>query len=115
MAGAYIEGMQGDDPNYLRIAATLKHFYANNTERGRGWKNASIDPRNMYELYLEPFRRCIKEHGAEAVMTAYNKINGIPGMLNPQVKSILKKQYGLKHAVCDGGAMELVRNLHHYF
>ena len=66
MAGAYIEGMQGDDPNYLRIAATLKHFYANNTERGRGWKNASIDPRNMYELYLEPFRRCIKEHGAEA-------------------------------------------------
>ena len=48
-------------------------------------------------------------------MTAYNKINGIPGMLNPQVKSILKKQYGLKHAVCDGGAMELVRNLHHYF
>ena len=70
MAGSYIEGMQGDDPNYLRIAATLKHFYANNTERGRGWKNASIDPRNMYELYLEPFRRCIKEYGAEAVMTA---------------------------------------------
>lgn len=115
MAGAYIEGMQGNDPNYLRVAATLKHFYANNTERGRGWKNASIDPRNMYELYLEPFRRCIEEHGAEAIMTAYNKINGIPGMLNPQVKTILKKQYGLKHAVCDGGAMELVRNLHHYF
>ena len=115
MAGAYIEGMQGNDPNYLRVAATLKHFYANNTEHGRGWKNASIDPRNMYELYLEPFRRCIEEHGAEAVMTAYNKINGIPGMLNPQVKTILKKQYGLKHAVCDGGAMELVRNLHHYF
>ena len=115
MAGAYIEGMQGNDPNYLRVAATLKHFYANNTEHGRGWKNASIDPRNMYELYLEPFRRCIEEHGAEAIMTAYNKINGIPGMLNPQVKTILKKQYGLKHAVCDGGAMELVRNLHHYF
>lgn len=115
MAGAYIEGMQGDDPNYLRIAATLKHFYANNTERGRGWKNASVDPRNMYELYLEPFRRCIEEHGAEAVMTAYNKINGVPGMLNPQVRKLLKNQYGLKHAVCDGGAMELVRNLHHYF
>ena len=115
MAGAYIEGMQGDDPNYLRIAATLKHFYANNTERGRGWKNASVDPRNIYELYLEPFRRCIEEHGAEAVMTAYNKINGVPGMLNPQVREILKDQYGLKHAVCDGGAMELVRNLHHYF
>jgi beta-glucosidase len=32
MAGAYIEGMQGDDPKYLRCASTLKHFYGNNTE-----------------------------------------------------------------------------------
>ena len=50
MAGAYIEGMQGDDPKYLRCASTLKHFYGNNTEVGRGWKNSSIDPRNKYEL-----------------------------------------------------------------
>ena len=57
MAGVYIEGMQGDDPKYLRCASTLKHFYGNNTEVGRGWKNSSIDPRNKYELYLEPFRR----------------------------------------------------------
>ena len=57
MAGAYIRGMQGDDPKYLRCAATLKHFYGNNTEVGRGWKNSSIDPRNKYELYLEPFAR----------------------------------------------------------
>ena len=76
MAGAYIEGMQGDDPKYLRCASTLKHFYGNNTEVGRGWKNSSIDPRNKYELYLEPFRRCIEESGAEGIMTAYNRING---------------------------------------
>ena len=113
MSSAYIRGMQGDDPHYLRIAATLKHFYGNNTEVGRGWKNVSIDPRNKYEYYLEPFRRAIEKGGAEAVMTAYNKINGIPGMLNPEVKDILKKQYGLKHAVCDGGAMELVATFHH--
>lgn len=114
MSSAYIQGMQGDDPHYLRVAATLKHFYGNNTEAGRGWKNSSIDPRNRYELYLEPFRRAIEDGGAEAIMTAYNKINGIPGMLNPEVKNILKEQYGLKHAVCDGGAMELVANFHHY-
>lgn len=76
MAGVYIEGMQGDDPKYLRCASTLKHFYGNNTEVGRGWKNSSIDPRNKYELYLEPFRRCIEESGAEGIMTAYNRING---------------------------------------
>ena len=115
MSSAYIQGMQGNDPHYLRVAATLKHFYGNNTEAGRGWKNSSVDPRNRYELYLEPFRRAIEDGGAEAVMTAYNKINGIPGMLNPEVKNILKEQYGLKHAVCDGGAMELVANFHHYY
>ena len=93
MAGAYIRGMQGDDPKYLRCAATLKHFYGNNTEVGRGWKNSSIDPRNKYELYLEPFRRCIEDGGAEGIMTAYNKINGTIGILNPEVTDILKKQY----------------------
>ncbi len=115
MASAYIQGMQGDDPEHLRIAATLKHFYANNTEDGRCSKSASVDPRNRYELYLEPFRRCIRDGHAEAVMTAYNKINGTPGMLNPEVRDILKKQYGLHHAVCDGGAMDLCTNRHHYF
>lgn len=115
MAGAYVKGMQGDHPKYLRVAATLKHFYANNVEVGRGFKSSSIDPRNRAELYLEPFRRVAEIGHAEAVMTAYNKVNGIPGMLNPEVKEILKKQYGVKHVVCDGGAMELVVNLHHYF
>lgn len=115
MASAYIKGMQGEDPKYLRVAATLKHFYGNNTEVGRGWKSASIDPRNRYELYLEPFRRAIEDGGAEAIMTAYNKVNGVPGMLNTEVNNILKKQYGLHHAVCDGGAMELVVDFHHYY
>ena len=107
MASAYIQGMQGDDPHYLRIASTLKHFYANNVEVGRGWKNSSVDPRNEYELYLEPFRRAIQDGGAEAIMTAYNKINGTPGILNREVQDILKDQYGLKHAVSDGGAMSM--------
>lgn len=116
MSSAYIKGMQGDHPHYLRIAATLKHFYANNTEEGRIFKSSSIDPRNRYELYLEPFRRAIEDGRAEAVMTAYNKINGTPGMINPEVKNILKKQYGLKgHVVCDGGAMEQVANIHFYY
>lgn len=115
MASAYVQGMQGEHPEYLRVAATLKHFYGNNTEAGRGWKNASIDPRNQYELYLEPFRRVIEKGRAEAIMTAYNAINGIPGMLNPQVRRILKEEYGLKHAVCDGGAMALLTAMHHYY
>lgn len=115
MASAYIQGMQGEDPRYLRIASTLKHFYANNVEEGRGWKNSSVDPRNEYELYLEPFRRAIQDGGAEAVMTAYNKINGTPGILNSEVQEILKDQFGLKHAVSDGGAMSMAAGMHHYY
>lgn len=115
MAGAYVKGMQGEHPRYLRVAATLKHFYGNNTEEGRGFKSSSIDPRNRMELYLEPFRRVAEIGHAEAVMTAYNKINGIPGMLNPEVKEILKEKYGIRHVVCDGGAMEQVVKAHQYF
>ena len=92
----YIEGMQGDDPKYLRCASTLKHFYGNNTEVGRGWKNSSIDPRNKYELYLEPFGRCIEESGAEGIMTAYNRINGtVGGMVRENMEiseSVIMKQ-----------------------
>lgn len=113
MSAAYIRGMQGDHPHYLRIAATLKHFYANNVEFGRGWKNSSIDPRNKYELYLEPFRRAIEDGGVEGIMTAYNRINGTQGILNDDVQKILKDKYGLTHAVSDGSAMALVVSLSH--
>ena len=107
MASAYIQGMQGKDKDHLIAASTLKHFYANNTEIGRGWKNSSISPRNKYELYIEPFRRCIEEGGAEGVMTAYNRINGVLGMFNEEVNTLLKDEFGLTHVVSDGGAMEL--------
>lgn len=115
MAAGYVRGMQGNDPDHLRTGCILKHFYANNVEEGREWKNSSVDPRNKYELYLEPFRRCIEEGGAVGVMTAYNRINGHIGVLNPDVRKILKEQYGLKFAVSDGGGAGLVVNGHHEF
>lgn len=115
MASAYIRGMQGQDEKYIRCAATLKHFYANNVEVGRAWKNSTIDPRNRYELYLEPFRRCVQGAKAQGVMTAYNRINGKVGILNDEVQKILKEQYGLTHAVGDGGAMNLVVTGQHYY
>lgn len=115
VASGYVRGMQGNDPKYLRTGCILKHFYANNVEEGREWKNSSVDPRNKYELYLEPFRRCIEEGGAVGVMTAYNRINGHIGVLNPDVRKILKEQYGLKFAVSDGGGAALVVNGHHEF
>lgn len=110
MAGAYVRGIQGPDPEHLLAASTLKHFYGNNTERGRSWKSDSIDPRNKWESYLNTFIRVICEGHPEGIMTAYNRINGIPGIMNPEVQTILKDRYHLQHAVGDGGAATVALN-----
>lgn len=115
LAGAYVEGMQGDDDFYLRCAATLKHFYANNVEEDRTFTSSSIDPRNKHEYYHEPFRRIIKEHGAEAMMTAYNEINGVPCMVMRDIKDYAKDRWGLHHVVTDGGDVLQTVNQHEYF
>lgn len=116
MASAYIRGMQGKNENCLQMAASIKHFYANNVEEGRVWKSSSIDPRNKQEYYLEPFRRAVMEGHAEGLMTAYNEINGVPALLNHEVKELVKEKWGLKgHVVCDGGDMVQTVQFHHYF
>lgn len=116
MSSAYIRGMKGEDPFYLRCGATLKHFYANNVERNRIAVSSSLDRRNKYEYYLEPFRKAITEGGAEAVMTSYNEINGVPAIVNDEVQKILKDTWGLPgHVVCDGGDMQQTVYDHKYF
>lgn len=116
MASAYIQGMKGDHPFYLQCGATLKHFYANNVEKDRTRISSSLDMRNKYEYYLEPFRKAIEEGGAEAVMTSYNEINGVPSIVNPEVQEILKDTYGLPgHVVCDGGDFQQTVKDHNYF
>lgn len=116
MAGAYIRGMQGEDPFYLRCGATLKHFYANNKETDRVKISSSIDPRNKHEYYLKPFEKAITEAHAESIMTSYNEINGVPAIVNPEVKNVVKDTWGLKgHVVCDGGDFAQTVTEHKYF
>lgn len=91
MAAAYIKGMRGDHPQYIRTAATLKYFLGYHSEEGQ--QSVSIDPRNAYEYYLEPYRCCIQEGGAEAVMTADNMVNGVPSLLSGMLKSVLRDQW----------------------
>ena len=114
-ATAYIKGMQGDNGEYVLCGATLKHFYANNKEDGRFFINSSVGLRDKMEYYLPPFRTAIEEGHALGVMTAYNKINGIPGMTNPEVRTLLKEAWGVPHAVCDGFAMIRLKDYHHEF
>lgn len=116
MSSAYIQGMKGNDPFYLQCGASLKHFYANNIETDRIKISSSVDERNKYEYYLEPFRKAIEEGGAEAVMTSYNEINGVPAIVNHEVQDLLKDTWKLSgHVVCDGGDFQQTVSDHQYF
>ena len=62
------------------------------------------------------YLKAVMEGGAEAVMTSYNEINGIPAIVNDEVRHVLKGTYGLPgHVVCDGGDFSQTVNDHHFY
>ncbi|WZL77739.1 glycoside hydrolase family 3 C-terminal domain-containing protein [Eubacteriales bacterium mix99] len=103
MTVAYTKGLAGKDPKYLKSAPLLKHFYANNYENERQTTSANITPRLKHEYYLKAFEPAIREGGAVGLMTAYNRINGVEALNNPDVSEICKKKWGMIFAVSDGG------------
>lgn len=103
MTVAYTKGLAGYDQKYLKTAPILKHFYANNYEDKRQTTNAGIPPRLKREYYLKAFEPAIRRGGAVGVMTAYNCINGVEGVNNPEVTEIGKKEWGMPFALSDGG------------
>jgi len=79
---AYVTGLQGDDPHYLKLAATLKHFAVNNVERDRRKLDARVSERMLYEYWFPHWRDCVVEGKASSVMASYNGINGTPDNIN---------------------------------
>jgi beta-glucosidase len=116
MAVAFITGMQGDDPTYLKTAATPKHFIANNTESGRHTKSSDMDMRNLRELYMPAFKAAITEGKAFSVMAAYNSLNGIPCPANEWLLTdVLRNEWGFDgFVVSDCGAVKDVYSGHDY-
>ena len=82
MAVAYVKGLQGDDPRYLKIAATLKHYAVNNVETDRTKLNAVVSERMLREYWLPHFRDAVVEGHAQSLMASYNAINGVPSNIN---------------------------------
>lgn len=103
MSAAYCRGLTGKDEKYMKTAPLLKHFYANNYENERQTTNANITPRLKHEYYLKAFEPAVREGRAPGLMTAYNCINGVEGVNNPDVSEICKKEWGMTFAVSDGG------------
>jgi len=109
---AYVQGLQGNDAKYLKLASTLKHYAVNNVEKDRQKLSATVSERMLYEYWLPHFRDCVVEGGAQSVMASYNAINGVPSNINPlMLTDILKHQWGFEGFVVSdlGGVNTMVK------
>ena len=110
MAVAYVKGLQGDDINHLKVAATVKHFAVNNVETGRQHLSAEVDERNLMEYGLPHWKAAIMEGHAQSVMSSYNAINGTADAVNHYLLTdILRGMWGFDGFVTDDlGAVALL-------
>ena len=73
MAAAITRGVQQEDGYYV----TVKHFACNNQEENRNKVSSNLSERALREIYLRGFETAVREGGAKAIMTSYNKVNGV--------------------------------------
>jgi beta-glucosidase len=108
MGNAFVKGLQGNDPHYLKASATAKHYAVHSgPEAGRHEFNTVIDEKDLRETYLYAFKHLV-DGGVESVMCAYNRVNGEPCCTsNTLLSDILLKEWKFKgHVVTDCGALD---------
>ena len=116
MVVAFTNGLQGNDPKYWQAAALMKHFLANSNENERDKSSSDFDERLFHEYYSLPFRMGVIEGGSRAYMASYNAWNGIPMTVNPILKDITRREWGLDGIICtDAGALTNTVTKHKYF
>ena len=101
---AYIKGLQGEDTEHLKSAACAKHFAVHSgPEADRHYFDAQVNDQDLYDTYLYAFKECVKEGKVEAVMGAYNRVNGAPACGNKRLlKDVLRDEWGFEgHVVSD--------------
>ncbi|MCB0846834.1 MAG: glycoside hydrolase family 3 C-terminal domain-containing protein, partial [Bacteroidetes bacterium] len=109
MAVEFIKGLQGDDPQYYKTIATVKHFAVHNgPEPERHVFNATTNERDLWETYLPQFEMGIKEGKAYSAMCAYNRYNGEACCGSDRLMTqILRNDFGFNgFIVSDCGAIE---------
>lgn len=117
MAIPFIKGLQGDDPRYLKLVATVKHFVVHS---GPEYNRHSFDvwpaDYDLAETYLPHFKRTITEAHAYSVMCAYQRLNGAPCCGSKFLENILRNDWKFNgYIVSDCGAIDdfFVREAHH--
>ncbi|KAJ7094493.1 glycoside hydrolase family 3 protein [Mycena belliarum] len=92
IAAAYINGLQSKG-----VSATIKHFVANDQEFQRFSISSDVGERALREIYLKPFQIAIREANPWALMTAYNRVNGLHVSEDKRfLEEILRKEWGYK-------------------
>ena len=108
MASAFVRGLQGDHPKYLKAAACAKHFAVHSgPERDRHHFNAICSPRELHDTYLPAFKTLVTEAKVEAIMGAYNRTLDEPCCASQfLLVDILRGAWGFEgHVVSDCGAL----------
>ncbi len=109
MGVAFIKGLQGNDPKYLKVVATAKHFAVHSgPESERHVFNAAPPLRDFYESYLPHFEMAVKEGHVYSVMGAYNRVYGSPACESDLLLgTILRRDWGFQgYVVSDCGAID---------
>lgn len=94
LAAAYVRGLQDNG-----VAATPKHYVANDSETDRFTVDVVVDERALRELYLAPFERAVEEGGAWTIMSAYNAVDGVTMTENDLLETPLNSEWGFDGVV----------------
>ncbi len=116
LAVAFIHGMQGDDPHYLKAAAGVNHFAVYNEERDRHSVDVTLeDERLLRDYYLPHFQASIEQGHAAAVGATNNGLNGVPLCMNRfMLTNILRQEWGFRGFVfSDAASVEDIYGLRH--
>jgi beta-glucosidase len=114
MGAAFVKGLQGNDPKYLKAAACAKHFAVHSgPEKTRHEFNAVPSEKDLRETYLPAFKTLV-DADVEAVMCAYNRLYEIPCCGSTfLLKEILREEWGFDgHIVSDCWALDDIWQRH---
>ncbi|MBN1429932.1 MAG: glycoside hydrolase family 3 C-terminal domain-containing protein [Anaerolineae bacterium] len=111
----FVQGLQGDDPNYLKTVATAKHYAVHSgPEDQRHYFDAVVSQRDLRMTYLPAFEACMVEGKAYSIMGAYNRVNGEASCASPTLlQDILRDEWGFDgYVVADCGAIDDIYSGH---
>ena len=114
---AFIRGLQGNDPKYVKIMACAKHFAVHSgPEPKRHRFDAKPGQRDLYETYLPAFEAAVREGQVGSVMGVYSALYGVPGCASRfLLTDLLRQQWGFHgFVVSDGGAISDIWAQHKY-